>query len=141
MSPTRPIPPANPVSAPYWDAARHHGFVIQRCRSCDRHAFHPRTTCPHCGARDLAWEPVSGRATVYTFTVARRPTHPAFADRIPYVIAIVELAEGPRLTTNIVGCSPDAVHIGMVVEVDFDDLEDEEATTLPVFRPANDQHR
>jgi uncharacterized OB-fold protein len=78
---------------------------------------------------------------VHTFTIARRPTHPGFADRVPYVIAIVELAEGPRLTTNIVGCSPDVVYIGMDLQVDFDDLEDDEATTLPVFRPADDKHR
>jgi uncharacterized OB-fold protein len=78
---------------------------------------------------------------VHTFTIARRATHPGFADRVPYVIAIVELAEGPQLTTNIVGCSPDAVHIGMDLVVDFDDLEDDEATSVPVFRPANDQHR
>jgi uncharacterized OB-fold protein len=74
---------------------------------------------------------------VHTFTIARRPTHPAFIDHVPYVVAIVELAEGPRLTTSIVGCPPDAVYIGMDVQVDFEDLGDEHATTLPVFRPLN----
>jgi uncharacterized OB-fold protein len=127
------------VSAPYWDAARRHELVIQRCCACERHVFYPRPTCPHCGAHDLAWVPASGRGTVHTFTVARRPTHPAFADRVPYVIAIVELEEGPRLTTNIVGCEPDDVHIDMPVQVTYEDLEDENATTLPVFRPADEQ--
>lgn len=134
---TRPTPPANPVSARYWDAARRHELVIQRCRRCDRHVFHPRSTCPHCGAVELAWEQVSGRGTIYTFTVARRPPHPRFADRVPLVVAIVELDEGPRLTTNIVGCPPDTVRIGMDVEVHFEDLNDEHATALPVFRPVN----
>jgi uncharacterized OB-fold protein len=130
------MPPPNPVSAPYWDAARRHQLVLQRCGRCDRHVFYPRRTCPYCGGADLEWVPGSGRAVVHTYTVARRPTHPAFADRGPYVIAIVELAEGPRLTTNIVGCDPDDVRIGMAVSVDFEDVDGTD-TSLPVFRPVN----
>jgi uncharacterized OB-fold protein len=76
---------------------------------------------------------VSGRGTVFTFTVARRATHPGLADRVPYVIAVVELEEGPKLTTNIVGVDPDAVTIGLCVEVVFEDLE---GVTLVNFRPA-----
>jgi uncharacterized OB-fold protein len=77
---------------------------------------------------------VSGNATVYSYTVARRPTHPAFADRVPYVIAIVELAEGPRMTTNLVGCAADDVRIGMSVRAVFEDLDDEIA--LVNFEPS-----
>jgi uncharacterized OB-fold protein len=77
----------------------------------------------------------SGRGTVYAYTVARRPTHPAFAARTPYVIAIVELEEGPRMTTNIVDCNPDSVKIGMAVEAAFEDVSPE--VTLVVFRPAS----
>jgi uncharacterized protein len=75
----------------------------------------------------------SGRGTVFTYTVARRPTHPAFADRVPYVIAVVELAEGPKLTTNIVDVDPDDVTIGLAVEASFEDVGD---VTLVNFRPA-----
>ena len=135
---SRPIPPPNPVTAPYWDAARRQELVLQRCRSCGRHVFHPRSTCSHCGADELAWERASGRGTIFTFTVARRPPHPGFADLLPLVVAIVELDEGSRLTTNIVGCPPDAVRIGMAVQVDFENLDDPDATALPVFRPAAD---
>jgi len=71
---------------------------------------------------------------VYSYTVARRPTHPAFADRVPYVIAIVELEEGPRMTTNVVGCEPDDVHIGMPVRATFEDVDEEIA--LVCFEPA-----
>jgi uncharacterized OB-fold protein len=141
VSPSRPTPPPNSVSAPYWEAARRHELVIQQCLDCQRHVFHPRPTCPHCGAHDLKWVPVSGHGTVHTFTVARRPTHPAFADRVPYVIAIVELDEGPRLNTNIVDCAPEDVHIDMRVEVTYEDLDDEDATTLPVFRPLDEAAR
>lgn len=123
----------SPFSQPFWDAARRHEFVIQRCRSCEQHVFYPRYNCPHCGSLDLEWVPAAGRGTIYTYTVARRPTHPIFADRVPYVIAIVELEEGPRLTTNIVGCDPEEVRIGMPVEAMFEDID--EAGTLIMFRP------
>ena len=83
----------------------------------------------------MSWERASGRGTIHTFTVARRPPHAGFADLVPLVVAIVELDEGPWLTTNIVGCEPEVVSIGMAVEVDFEDLDDESATVLPVFRP------
>ncbi|MDZ7676702.1 MAG: Zn-ribbon domain-containing OB-fold protein [Acidimicrobiales bacterium] len=121
-----------PVSEPYWRAAGRHELVIQRCGSCDEPVHYPRPTCPCCGHRELHWERASGRGRVHTFTVARRPTHAAFTDRTPYVIAIVKLDEGPRLTTNIVDCDPDSVHVGMGVEVAF---EDRDGRTLPVFRP------
>ncbi len=78
--------------------------------------------------------PARGTGTLYTYTVARRPTHPGFADRVPYVIAVVELDEGPRMTTNLIDCSPEELSIGMRVEVAFGDLQD--GLRLPLFRPA-----
>jgi uncharacterized OB-fold protein len=133
-SASRPVPRPTELSKPFWDAARRHELVTQRCTSCGKHVFYPRLSCPHCGARALEWVPVSGNATVYSYTVARRATHPAFADRVPYVIAIVELDEGPRMTTNVVGCAPDDVKIGMRVRATFEDMDDDIA--LVNFEPA-----
>jgi uncharacterized OB-fold protein len=129
----RPAPHPTPFSQPFWDAAGRGELRIQRCRACGRHVFYPRYNCPHCGAVDLEWVQASGRGSVYTYTVARRPTHPAFIGQEPYVIAIVELEEGPRLTTNIVGCAPEEVRIGLPVEVDFEDAGE---FSIPLFRPA-----
>ncbi|MCU1344672.1 MAG: hypothetical protein JWL70_938 [Acidimicrobiia bacterium] len=131
---TRPQPPVNPVSAPYWEAAARHELMLQRCGSCQRYIFFPRPTCPNCGGADLRWTPVSGRGIVHTFTVARRATHPGMADFVPYVIALVELAEGPRLTTNLVDVDPDDVTVGLAVQVTF--LDQPDGVTLPVFAPA-----
>ena len=132
--PPRFLPQPGPVSQPFWEAARRHELVLQRCSGCEAHVFYPRYNCPHCGSQDLEWVTAPGRGTVYSYTVARRPTHPAFADRVPYVIAIVELEEGPRMTTNIVDCDPDSVHIDMPVAVTFEDISDE--ISLVMFRPA-----
>ena len=129
----KPLPSPSPASRGFWEAARRHQLVLQRCRSCRRHIHYPRSVCPHCLLQDLEWAPASGRGTVYTYTVARRPTSSLFADVAPYVIAIVEMEEGVRMTTNIVGCSPDDVRIGMPVQVAFDDVTDE--VTLVKFRP------
>lgn len=128
-----PLPEPSPLTEPYWEAARRHELLIQRCTTCGDHIFYPRYNCPREGNRKLEWVRASGRGTVYSFTVARRPTHPAFADRVPYVIAIVELEEGPHMTTNIVDCQPDEVKIGMPVEVTFEDVSPE--VSLPMFRP------
>lgn len=129
------LPQPTDLSRPFWEAARRHELLIQRCYACEHYIFYPRYNCPHCGSRELHWAKASGRGRVYTYTVARRPTHPAFADRVPYVIAIVELEEGPRMTTNIVGCDPDSVRIDMPVEVRFWDVSDE--MSLVMFRPTN----
>lgn len=143
---TRQDPPPHPflpqstaLSGPFWEAAHRHELVLQRCAACARHVFYPRLNCPCCGGRELAWVKASGRGAVYTFTVARRPTHPAFAGRKPYVIAIVELEEGPHMTTNIVGCDPDEVCIGMPVEASFEDVSGE--VSLVYFRPAAGEER
>ncbi len=130
----KPLPQPTAVTKPYWDAAREHRLSLLRCGSCDRYVFYPRPLCPFCAGADLVWTDVSGRASVYSYTVARRPTARPFEPDVPYVIAIVELAEGPHMTTNIVGCDPDSVRIGMPVEVEFEDATDE--VTLVKFRPA-----
>lgn len=126
------LPKPTRITQPFWDAARKHALHIQRCSDCQRHVFYPRALCPHCGSAALTWVEASGRGTIYTFTVARKPTLPTFT--CPYVIAIVELAEGPHVTTNIVECDPDKVRVGDPVEAVFQDADDK--ITLVHFRPA-----
>src|SRR5579863_1393126 len=122
------------LTAPYWDAARKGHLAVQECRSC-RQAWHPPLPrCPHCHSAALGWRTVSGEGTVYTYTVVRHPTHFAFADKIPYVLAIVELAEGPRLVTALTGVEPGEVRVGQPVRAVFRQVTG--TVTLPYFEPA-----
>ena len=130
----RPLPRLDEESRGFWEAARRHELVVQRCRSCGAFRYHPRAVCPACLSDDTEWVRASGRGEIYTFTVTRQNQAPAFAARVPYVLAYVLLDEGVQVLTNIVDCDPEAVRIGMPVEVTFEDLNDE--VSLPVFRPA-----
>ena len=128
------LPNPSPISRPFWEATKEHRLSIQRCLSCRKHVFYPRTLCPHCGAGALEWVDVSGNATLYSYTIARRATAAPWAADVPYVIAIVELEEGVRMTTNIVGCPVEDVRIGMALVPEFQDVN--EKITLVMFRPA-----
>ena len=131
---TGPLPVPTPETRPFWEAARRHELHLQRCGACGRHIFYPRAVCPHCLGADLVWEKVSGRGTLHTFTIVMRGQK-GFPLPTPYVLAVVELAEGARLMTNLIGVAADpaAVRIGMPVEVVFEDVTPE--VTLPRFRP------
>ena len=131
----KPLPRPSAVSLPFWQAAKRHELHIQRCGSCGAYVFYPREVCAECLSSDLTWIKVSGRGTVYSYTIAQAPTHPAFAEDVPYIVAIVELTEGPHITTNITGCKPDAVRIGMPVIATFDEVTPD--MTLVKFRPAS----
>ncbi len=130
----KPLPRIDEESRGYWEALARHELYFQRCRSCGTERFYPRAVCPVCLSSATEWVRASGRGTVYSFTVTRQNQAPGFRDELPYVLAIVELAEGPRLMTNVVGCAPDEVRIGMAVEVVFEDVTPE--VTLAKFRPA-----
>ncbi len=130
-NPPRPRPSED--SAAFWEATAEGRLLLQRCAACGHTIFYPRVNCSACGSTDLSAIEASGRGTVYTYTIARRPTHPAFAEACPYVVAVVELEEGPRLTTNIVGCDPDDVTIGMPVDLTFGEVVD--GTALAYFTP------
>lgn len=132
LSPPLPTPTAE--SLPFWQAARQGRLVLPRCNVCDEgYFYYPRATCPNCLSPDPAWEELSGRATLFTYTVAQTPTHPGFAQGDPLIIAIVELAEGPRMSTNILDCSPDKLEIGMPLTAVFEPVDDDIA--LIKFRP------
>ena len=132
--PRGPLPEPTPVSKPYWDAAHKHVLSIQRCTDCGVHIFYPRGACPGCGSDALEWTEASGRGKVYSFTIARRPTAREFVDKVPYVIAIIELDEGPHMASNVVDCDPESVRVGQSVKAVFEDVSDE--ITLVRFRPA-----
>jgi len=130
----KPLPVIDPGTETFWAEARAHRLTIPRCLDCGRYHFYPRSLCPHCHSERLEWTAVSGRGTVYSFTVARKPAGPAFAPDLPYVIALIDLDEGPRMMTSLVVADVDAVRIGDRVAVAFDDVTPE--ITLPRFRPS-----
>lgn len=131
----KPLPQPTPVSKPFWDAAKRHELQLQHCDKCEIYVFYPREMCPECLAPELKWIKVSGKGTLYSYTIAHAPTHHSFSEDVPYVIAIVELAEGPHVTTNITGCKPEQLKVGMPVIAAFEDVTPE--ITLVKFRPAN----
>jgi len=130
---TGPIPLPTPETRPFWDAAKRHELSLPRCRACNALHYFPRGVCPGCLSTDLGWERLSGKGTLHTFTVVHRGQK-GFPVPAPYVLAVVELAEGPRMMTTLVDVDPAAVKIGMPVEVHFRDVSD--AIALPLFRPA-----
>ncbi len=128
------VPGYSELTRPYWEHAREGRLVVQHCAACDRIWHPPLPVCPHCrSAAGIGWRQMSGEGTVYTCTVVTHPTHAAFADQVPYVVAIVELAEGPRLVTGITGCAPGDVRVGMAVRACFREIAG--GVTLPYFEP------
>ncbi len=128
------LPTPDDNTRPFWDAAREGRLLIKRCAACGRAHHYPRPFCPYCWSRDVSWEQARGTGAVYTFSVVHKNDLPPFNERVPYVAAVVELDEGPRMMTNVVECSVDEVTVGMHVEVSFRDIG--EGVTIPVFRPA-----
>ena len=129
----KPLPQISPEMAPFWDAARRHELVVQRCRACGAWRFPARDLCSRCLSREAGWERVTGRGTIFSFAVMHQVYHPGFADAVPYAVVVVELEEGARLLSNVVDCPVRELAIGMPVEVVFEDATPE--VTLPKFRP------
>jgi len=125
-----PVPVIDPGSAPYWAALDQHRLILKRCGACGKAHFYPRELCPYCFSDNLAWIEASGRGMIYSFTICHRAAGPAFAADVPYVVALVELAEGPRMMTRIAG-DPAAVAIGRAVKVRF--VQQIETLVLPFF--------
>ena len=127
-----PPPGVTLETQPFWDATREGRLVLPRCDACEFVIWYPRRFCPACGARNVSWFDASGTGTVYTFTIVRKGAGD-YRDVGPYVVAFVELDEGPRLMTNIVGTPPESVFVGQRVGVEFTPTD--EGTALPRFRP------
>ena len=134
-----PMPEPTELSRPFWDGAKEHQLIIFRCRECGHHIHPPRPLCDRCLSWSVAPHPVSGRGTLFSYTVTPSAFHPYWADRVPYVVALVDLDEeaGVRLMTNLVDCPEDLLRVGLAVEVVFE--ERAPGFTLPVFRPAVDR--
>jgi uncharacterized protein len=130
----KPLPVPTQETRPYWDGCKRHELRIQRCAACGHYQFYPRLYCAKCFSDRFEWITASGRATVLSFTIVRRPVSSAFAGDVPYVVALVTLEEGPSMMTNIIGCAPDQLAIGMPVAVTFEDWTDE--ISIAKFRPA-----
>jgi uncharacterized OB-fold protein len=130
----KPVPVPTAETRPYWEGCKRHELRIQRCAACGHHQFYPRLYCDKCFSDRVEWITASGRATVLSFTIVYRAPTAAFKGEVPYVVALVTLAEGPTMMTSIIGCPPDQVMIGMPVKVNFEDWTDE--ISILKFRPA-----
>lgn len=128
------LPSPDNETRPFWDAARDGRLLVKHCADCGAYSFYPRPFCPKCWSERVEWAEASGKATLYTWSVVHVNDLPPFPERVPYVAAVVELDEGPRMMTNVVDCEFDALRVGMPVEVTFRPTSDE--FTLPQFRPA-----
>jgi uncharacterized OB-fold protein len=128
-------PEADDTTRPYWDAAANRRLLIRRCTDCTAPHHYPREFCPHCWSEDVTWERASGRATLYTWSVVHKNDLPPFGSRVPYVAAVVELAEGPRMMTEVVDCAESDLRIGMALRAHFRQPDDG-GPVVPVFRPA-----
>lgn len=134
MAYKKPLPQIGPDTKAFWEGCRRHEIRIQECGDCGHLRWPPAFLCPGCLSRNTRWVTASGRGKVYSYIVYHTAYDPAFQEDLPYVVALVELEEGPHLLTNIVGCDPGAVSCGMAVEVVWDDVT--ETVSLPKFRPA-----
>jgi|ERR1700722_7983097 len=127
------LPVIDSSTQPFWEAAREGVLLIRRCNACNEAFFYPRPFCPSCWSPDVGWEAASGMGQVYTYSIVYSNDLPPFSGRLPYIAAVVDLDEGPRMMTNVVGCGVTDVHVGMRVTVAFEEETDE--VTLPRFRP------
>ena len=130
-----PTPAVSRETLPWWQAAAEHRLVVQTCAACATPRHPPGPVCPHCRASEHRWQELSGQGTVYSYTVVHQAFLPALADRIPYVVAVLELdgADGVRFISNLVDVPADAVRVGLRVEVVWEDMQT--GLAVPRFRP------
>lgn len=129
----RYLPVIYPEEMPYWEAARAHKLVLQQCDSCGKVRFPIGGICPACLSGEFTWTPMSGRGVVHNYVVYHKPWSDYLKTKVPYAVVQVELEEGPRLTTNLLGLPADQVRIGLEVDVAFEDVTD--TITLVQFAP------
>ena len=134
--PDMPVPLVEPLTEPFWSAARAGRLVIQRCTACGAFRHLPHVLCASCQSADHEWVESAGRGTVFTYTIVTHPVHAAVTDAVPYAVVVVELNDcgNVLVPSNVVDCPPEAVEVGMAVEVVFERVTDD--ITIPRFRLA-----
>lgn len=130
MSTNKPMPARTDISAPFWDGLKSGRVTLPRCRSCGHWIFYPRRHCDACWSHDLEWQDVSGAGSLYTYTLTRIPTLPDFADEMPQALAVVELDQGVRINTTLVGLAEDEIRVGMRLKPVFDQVGGDGTTLL-----------
>ena len=133
LSYEKPLPQPNPDTKPFWEGCKKHELRFEKCRNCGHVRWPPSIICPMCYSKHTEWIRASGKGKTYTFVVYHQAFHKAFENNLPYVTAIIELEEGPRLLSNIVGCNPQEVRCDMPLEVTWEDINEE--FSLPKFKP------
>lgn len=131
---TRIEPPPTAVTQPFWDGTRREELLLQWCTACEKPVFYPREACPGCLGGSLEWRAASGLGEVYAVTIEHRPQMTSLQREEPFAVVMVELAEGVRLLSNVVGCPPEEISVGMPVRVTWEPLSD--GRNLPQFTPA-----
>ena len=133
----RPLPkPMTPEAMPYWDGLKENKLMMPKCGDCNEAFFYPRILCPNCHSRNVGWIECSGKGKLHSFQIAHRALNPNFKVETPYILALIELEEGPRMMSNLINIAPDpeVVKCDMAVEVVFEKQNDD--VTLPLFQPA-----
>ena len=133
---SKPIPSPQGESDVYWQKAKDHELWLRKCNSCGEAYFYPRDISPCCFSRNTRWIRASGKATLFSYGIVHRSPHPSFNEEAPFVVAIVQLEEGPKIPTNIITDetpSPENIRIGMPLHVIFEDISDE--ISLVKFTP------
>lgn len=133
MAYNKPLPRVNGDNQEFWEGCRNHELKFQQCASCGHIRFPASLVCPKCLCSDFQSIVSTGTGKVYTYAVYHVAFHQGFLEDLPYVVAVVELQEGPRLLTNIVGCPPEEVSCEMPVTVVWKDATPD--ISLPMFRP------
>ena len=131
QTPALPVPVPDEASAPYFEGAAAGRLMLMRCLGCGAYRFPARDRCDVCWSTETEWVQASGRGVLHAWVIFHQVYHPAFADRVPYNVAVVELAEGPRMISNVVGCEPGALRSGTPLTVTFEPIAD--GVALPKF--------
>ena len=132
-APVKHFPRPTPETEVYWQGCRKHELLLQCCTQCNEFQFYPRIICTKCTSENLEWVKATGRGRVLTFTIVRRAVSEAYAADVPYVVALIQLDEGPKMMSNVVQCDPETLVVGSPVQVVFEDWSDE--ISVPQFRP------
>jgi uncharacterized protein len=133
MDYSKPLPRITDDNKQYWAYCKNHELRMQKCLQCGYIRFPPGIVCPRCHSMQTEWIKLSGQGKIYSFVIYRRAYHPAYRKDIPYIVAIIQLNEGPRMESNVAGCQPEDIRIDMPVEVSFEDID--ENISIPKYKP------